>query len=456
MSAPPEVVERLERLAAGAPGGGIDPDALWTRGRRRQRVRTGAVAAALVVVGLVGATTTPLLVERSQQVEPARTDERMVLPDVIRQPGGWEPAFPSNPGRLSAVGSGIREGLWSIRNGWWGVSASTGESRFLDLSGAADVFDTPALSADGWRLAYWVTGEVPGKPLTMSGSSEEVPAPAVGVAVLDLRTGSRDVWTVPSEHGLATNGLAWAGDELWWSAGPISPVGETGMSASDVVVRTWDVSTDERTEPTGGSARVSTNSVEDGPRGFVDSPGRRRVRVVTADAGVRTLRLLLPAGSPREAGTTETTVSPDGTRLATLLVPDASVFDDAPKTVLVGSVTARAVALEVVEGVEEQGVAGWRSPSEVVVVSNAPVEDGRPPQPLRAWSLDVDSGERAPLLEFSGNAPRVAADAWTAEVVPAPDAPFAPDPRLVGLGLLAGSFVVWRLVVRLRRRRGDA
>lgn len=90
------------------------------------------------------------------------------------------------------------------------------------------------------------------------------------------------------------------------------------------------------------------------------------------------------------------------------------------------------------------------------MVSNAPVEDGRPPQPLRAWSLDVGSGERAPLLEFSGNAPEVAAEAWAAEVVPAPDAPFAPDPRLVGLGLLAGAFVAWRLVVRVRRRRGDA
>lgn len=457
MSAPPtDVVDRLQRLAAGAPGGGIDPDALWTRGRRRQRVRTGGVAAALVLVGLAGATTTPLLVERVQQVEPARTDERMVLPDVIRQPGGWEPAFPSNPGRLSAVGSGIRDGLWSIRNAWWGVSASTGESRFLEPPGAADVFDTPALAADGWRLAYWVTGEVPGKPLTMSGSSEEVPAPAVGVAVLDLRTGSRDVWTVPSEHGLATNGLAWAGDELWWSAGPISPVGETGMRASDVVVRTWDVSTDERTEPSGESARVYTNSVGDGPEGFVESQGRRRVGVVAADAGARTLRLVLPVGSPGEAGTTEPTVSPDGARLATLLMPDASVFDGAPKPVLVGAVTDRAVELEALEGIEEQGIAGWRSPSELVVVSNAPVEDGRPPQPLRAWSLDVGSGERAPLLEFSGNAPEVAAEAWAAEVVPAPDAPFAPDPRLVGLGLLAGAFVAWRLVVRVRRRRGDA
>lgn len=66
------------------------------------------------------------------------------------------------------------------------------------------------------------------------------------------------------------------------------------------------------------------------------------------------------------------------------------------------------------------------------------------------------TGERTELLEFSGNTPQAAAEAWTAEVVAAPDAPFAPDPRLVGLGLLAGSFVVWRLVVRVRRRHGCA
>jgi F-type H+-transporting ATPase subunit delta len=62
----------------------------------------------------------------------------MVLPDVVRQPGGWEPAFPAAPGRLSAVGIGTRSGLWSDRSAVWGVSATTGESRFLDLPDALE------------------------------------------------------------------------------------------------------------------------------------------------------------------------------------------------------------------------------------------------------------------------------------------------------------------------------
>jgi hypothetical protein len=41
-------------------------------------------------------------------------------------------------------------------------------------------------------------------------------------------------------------------------------------------------------------------------------------------------------------------------------------------------------------------------------------------------------------------------------VVHAPDAPFAPDPRLVGLGLLVAAFAAWRIAVRVRSRRDHA
>jgi hypothetical protein len=442
MSAPPgDVTDRLARLAAHAPVGGLDPAAVWTRGRRRQRARLASVLAALVVVGLLGTTATPWLVERTQRVAPAGGEDRMVLPDVIRQPGGWEPAFSRTPGRLSAVGFGTRSGWWSSRPAWWGVSASTGESRFLELPGAADTVDAPALSADGARLAYWVTGEVAGEPLTMSGPPDEDTAPTVGVAVLDLRTGSRDVWTVDSEHGLATNGLAWAGDVLWWAAGPVSRSGDSGVMARDVSVRTWDATTDERDEPTGPSARVSANAVGDAPDGFVEQLGRRRL-----------IRLVLPDGSPRVAGTLDPTVGPDGSRLAALLMPDASRYDEEDRQLVAGRIDGRVVRLEPVDGAEAEALAGWRSPTEVVVATLDDVEPGRPQRVRRAWSLDVTTGERTPLVEFSGNTPQVAAEAWSAEVVSAPDPPFAPDPRLVGLGLLGGAYVVWRVV--RRRRRG--
>lgn len=454
MSAPPtDVAARLERLAAHAPAPGIDADAVWSRGRRRQRLRGAAVLASALVAGLLGATTTPLLLQRVHEVEVADSSATMVLPDLLRQPGSWEPAFPEAPGRLSAVGFGTRSALWSSRAAWWGVSATTGESRFLDLPGAADTMDAPELSADGWRLAYWVTGEVPGEPLTMSGPSDDDTQPAVGVAVLDLRTGDRDVWTLDTEHGLATNGLAWAGDVLWWSAGQVTQFGETAVGGTDIVARYWDVTTDERVEPPGRRSRISPAEVRGAPDGFVAYPRRRSLAVVTGDER-RTLDLVLPSGSPRSAGVVAATLSPDGSRVAALLRPDATGSTGQPEQLVVGAVEDGEVRFREVGDLLALDVLGWRSPTEVVVASVAEAEDGRPSQAqaLQASVLDLSTGERSWLLEFSGNAPHVAADAWAAEVVPAPGSPVAPDPRLVGVGLLVAGLLGWWLLRRRGRR----
>jgi hypothetical protein len=450
MSAPPaDVVDRLERLAAHAPGGGIDPDAVWTHGRRRQRVRLGAALAALVAGGLLGTTATPLLVERAQRVEPAGSDDRMVLPDVIRQPGAWEPEFSSTPGRLSAVGVGTRSGMWSDHHAWWGVSAATGESRFLDLPGAADTFVDAALSADGSLLAYWTTNDADHE---LTGSAGDSLSLAGGVAVLDLRTGEHQTWEVDSEHGLWTGGLAWAGDVLWWSAGPAQQ-DASGAVRADARLRTWDVATGERGESSTG---IGLHAVGDAPNGFVETGPMWRLERVTGGADPETVKLLAPAGTPDGAGFAEPAMSTDGSRVAMLLMPDASRFDGAPKPLLAGAVDGPEVALQQVGDVEEQSVLGWRSPTEVVVASQEDVEEGRPPRALRAWTVDVTTGQRDPLVGFSGNTPQVAAEAWTAEVVPAPDAPFAPDPRLVGLGLLVAAFAAWRIAVRVRSRRDHA
>lgn len=453
MSAPPaDVVDRLERLAAHAPGGAIDPDAVWTHGRRRRRVRLGAALAAVVAVGLLGTTATPLLVDRVQRVDPADVGERMVLPDVIRQPGGWEPEFPAAPGRMSAVGIGSRSGLWSDRNGWWGVSAATGESRFLDLPDALEL-GQPALSHDGLRLAYWIATTADVDALGRAGESAML---ADGVAVLDLETGERDIWTIDSDHGLWTGGMAWAGDVLWWSAGT-ALAREDGAHTARSGTHTWDLRTGERDDTPGPARRrVSANGVGDAPGGFVERRGSRRLTLVTGGDEPTTARLTLPADAPPSAGTTDATVSTDGASVATLLMPEASTYDGSPKAVLVGDLTRRDVALRRVEDVSAQSILGWRSADEVLVGGLDDVGEGRPRQVNRVWTLDLTTGEREALLEFSGNTPQVAADAWTAEVVPAPDAPFAPDPRLVGLGLLAAAFVGWRAVARVRSRRAHA
>ncbi|MCP3423645.1 hypothetical protein [Nocardioides pinisoli] len=369
-----DVVDRLERLAAHAPGGAIDPDAVWTHGRRRQRARLGAALAAVVAVGLLGATTTTLLVERAQRVEPAGTSERMVLPDVIRQPGGWEPAFPAAPGRLSAVGLGTRSGLWSDRNAWWGVSATTGESRFLDLPDALELGQV-ALSHDGSRVAYWIATRAGVEALGQAGESAML---ADGVAVLDLETGERDVWTIESDHGLWIGGLAWAGDVLWWSAGPAQER-EDGALTARARTHTWDLGTDEREDATSPAARrVSANGVGDAPGGFVEPRGSQRLTLVTGGEDPATVRLALPADAPSAAGTTDATVSTDGSLVAALLAPDASTYDESPKAVVVGDLGSGDVALRRVGHESAQSIVGWRSPDEVLVGGLDDVGDGRP------------------------------------------------------------------------------
>jgi hypothetical protein len=279
---------------------------------------------------------------------------------------------------------------------------------------------------------------------------------ADGVAVLDLETGERDAWTVDSDHGLWIGGMAWAGDVLWWSAGPARARADGALVARSKT-RTWDLDTGARDDtPSSAQRRVSANGVGDAPNGFVEQVGARRVQLVSGAADPTVIRLALPDGTPATAGTTQAAVSPDGSRLAGLLMPDRSRFDDSRLPVVAGELRGGDVTLSRVVGAEAQAVLGWRSPTQVVVASVDDVEVGRPQRANRAWTLDVTTREQEPLLAFSGNTPQVAADAWAGGVIAAPDAPFAPDPRIVGLGLLVAAFVGWRIAVRVRSRRGHA
>lgn len=450
MSAPPaDVVDRLEQLAAHAPATGLDPDALWTHGRRRQRVRAGAVAAGLVVVGLLGTATTPVLVERAQRVGPADPADRMVLPDVIRLPGEWEPAFRGAPGPLVAVGLGTRGGWWSSRTALWGVSASTGESRFLDLPDVASGSPPAALSADGRRLAYWFTDEdVEAHPGTREPGGT-APLPAAGVAVVDLDSGDIERWDGETSHGLFTEGLAWAGDVLWWSAG-LLPIGEDGIRRR---THTWDVRTDQRRVVEKGTAArdLFLSTVGPAPGGFVVN-GYRLLDVVQGDHVARTVRLDTEIGGSWYGGPA---LSPDGARVAAVLpfVRDRDGVGGEEAPVAVSRADGRRTDFTRVGDVSASAVLGWRSENEVVI------ETRRDDVGVYAASVvRVDTGEVVPLVEFRDlqEVRSFAADAWAADVIEAPDAPWAPDPRFVGLVLLVvGAFVV-TLANRLRRRRDRA
>lgn len=456
MTAPPDgVVDRLDRLATQAPVAVADPDVLWRYGRRRQRRLTASLVAGIAAAGVLATAATPVVLER---IDPplAAASETMVLPDVVREPGSWEPSFPETPGRLSAVGTGQRSGLLSSRSALWGVSADTGEVRWLELPVAVPSAGAAAqLSADGRRLAYWVTGNTSGEPLATGGTEDATPV--VGLAVMELETGEVARWEVESEHGLWVQGLVWAGDVLWWQGGPVVPLGG-GSSSSDVRTHVWDLDTDERTQLRGRDERAAVylSKLGHAPGGFVTLPRTFRLEQVTGAQAPQGLRVVLPPDAPSAAGLIDPEMSPDGERVAALMLAYSPEYDGAAdQDLVVGTRSDGVVELAPVGGVRAQAVLGWRSATEVVVSSHTAVDDNRVPTGQQVSVADVETGERTDLLDMVGALPvSVAAEAWTGDVVAAPDAPFAPDPRLVVLGggvIIAFLVSLWRSI---RGRRG--
>ena len=233
--------ERLGDLAGSAPVPPPDPD-LWDRARRyhrRRRVGTAAVAAAcvLAVVALVGLDSW----QRNPSVEPAAPGTDPALPARFWEPSPWLPGNDGEPtGPLAALMETQRNSFLSSGDGVVGVSATTGEYRFLDLpDDAHEVGAGHALSPDGTKVAYWLTGETSGTPQTSGGQS----LPVVGIGVWDAETGEVTRHERETEHGLAPYDLLWADPTRlvvrWgqWRVGDDAPARDQGGSFDRVGLR---------------------------------------------------------------------------------------------------------------------------------------------------------------------------------------------------------------------------
>lgn len=441
MSAPSVdvVVDRLDRLAQHAPAGGIDPDALWSTGRRRQRGRWAVgVAGCLALVACLGAAlAAPAQRLADAPIAVAPDSARRVLPAVFRTPGQWEPAFPAAPGPLVAVGRATRGGWTGDRSSLWGVSALTGESRFLDLPDQAASGDGAALSDDGTRLAYWVTDG----PAGASTGDPQHFTVVTGVAVVDLVTGEERRWDAGTAHGFGAEGLVWAGDVLWFSGGPFPDADQDSFAPT---VRTWgpDGSPQERRDP----PRTIAGAVEAVDRFIIESgTSTTQVRMVDGSGDVTEVRLTHRGGL-----TSEVSSSPDGTHIAGLGHPRGASSTGRVEPLLVGEIAGGRAEMTRVAGVEAPYVLGWRSPTEVVIGVNGP--DGA----IDLESVDVTNGTVRELVQLGETAfGTIAAGAWAGEVIDAPEPPFAPDPRLFAAGAVALALVlvgVWRQT-RIRRGR---
>lgn len=438
--------EQLDELADRLPRG-VAPADLWDRGRRYGRRRRAGtlVVVAVTVLALVSLGSAGWWRARGATAPYAggAASAPLRLPDHFVDPSGWL-AGVDDEGPLGPVSAVIEAGRKSV----WGrsvpdlvgVSAGTGEYRFLDLPGFAPgpYPSAVALSADGTRLAYFYDdGTHPGP-----GDLGEVGY--AGVAVYDL--GSGEVVArreVPSSFGVLPSGLLWVGDRVWlaWCVydGPDHSAGTCDPGVA------WNPTSDQ------------------------DVPLRRRrgLETTSATAGVaatagRALSLtrLTPAGVPRTEThrldaivTGEPLLSPDRQRVIVLQDRDGrpQTQSDAATRVLVGRVPPGPgpVALRAVGTRTTMQVLGWRDPQHVVA-------DQRVGGRYARVVLDLRDGSTEPLgpPSTTQTSVTVAQEAWAAPVFVAPDPPSPLDPRVTAalvlgiLGLAAGALVWWRRRVR--------
>ncbi|HSX69152.1 hypothetical protein [Nocardioides sp.] len=454
--------QRLADLAGDvASPGPADPAVLWRAGKRRQRRRTAAAGlAACAVLAGIGATglalpgtglvTTPV---------PAVQGDTLRVPDRLHVPSAWLPTTaeegPIGPLALVITG-GVERDLVGGETAYVGVSAVTGQYRFLSLPGLSTTGgawgDTIALSADGRKLAYWYGGG--------GHSADEFAIEADGIAVYDTVTGDVVRRAIDSPHGIGGERPAWVGDKVWVSwferveGDPSSGVNGRTMS--------WDPETDRMERLPGGVVLPGEMATTTGSRAVLS--GRSGVTIL--DARGRTERTVKVA----RGWEGELLLSPGGTMLAGRHDPDGdpSSYSNEPAPVLVGPASeaeaARlqsgavckvcpAVRLDQVPRSTGLTPVAWRDEEHLVVTRVADRNTDH-----ERWEyvvLDVETGAVDEFIEparatGSGNH-LFAADAWTWPTwdAPAPDAPL--NPRVVlGVGLVIvlasglGSLLLWR------------
>jgi hypothetical protein len=441
--------DELHALAGRRPAAVPPPD-LWRRGVRRQRrVRTAAagVVVAAVALGVLG-TSVGLDALRTPPPAPAGGLADGAIPDRLETPSPWlDGTAEEPPGRLAVIMGAERRTGWrgEVVNGWVGVSARTGEYRFLDLPGAVevgaeDLFGSeadPALSPDGSAVAYWLV-------------HPENPEWVGGWAVYDTVSGDVVRHRAPGRLGIAPEALEWTGrDRVLVDHGVVTERdgGSTGWSGRPSVL--WSPRTDETTD-VDGSQPMLVDSVWPTGSGFATVQGRKvALRQLPDGRADRVLRVRT------DGDIYGGTVNPDGTRVAFL--PFRS--DLSARQLLVGEVPpagddpvgTRSLPV----GVDLHGLVGWKDDEHVLVRGALRTPEGRF---VAVYAVDVRTGEHELLVSETRvswiGSPDYADELWSGATVARPGPERAYDPRLLaGTVVLAAAGLPLLLGWRRRARR---
>lgn len=236
--------EQLADLASGTTSASPPTD-LWSRGVRRRRwVAAGRAGVALVLVLLVGLGGWTW--HSARPVQPADPHGSRHVPDrFFYDVSPWTRTFDGPPGQLITVFTTVRETIRHTSNGVIGVTASTGSYGFLDLPADAAPMVDMALSPDGRRLAFWVTGTPSGSANTVREDGQSL----AGVGVYDTVTGRVREEHLATVHGIEGRALLWTGDSsLLLSYGQIQGADGTENETSSGFGETevWDLASAAR------------------------------------------------------------------------------------------------------------------------------------------------------------------------------------------------------------------
>lgn len=431
-----ELRERLGDLAGQIPTTPPPPD-LWDRGRtygRRRTLTQVAVASCCLLLLAVGVSTAWSQLDQPE-FPPARGDALVYLPDRLYNASPWLPGTDDEGplGRLVAVIGAQRMTLTSSSDQLVGVSADTGEYRFLDLPGSGEAEsmmgeDAPVLSSDGRWLAY------------LRVDDEAI----VGLGAYDAVTGKVRRYELASEHGVSDVEMAWVGRELWisvmhWETAKDGPLGGSATGQDTV---SWDPATG-KTSVIGPWLELVGGSVQGG---FV-STTEHGFRIVRSRAD-----LTRPATKVRGNYEGSLEASLEAKKVASVWAgPDDGTADDKPRAILVGDLpkagSGGTATLRKVPKFETARVLGWRDGRHVLAL------DSR-----WRWimSVDIETGDaervtRLPNVNYSSGT-LIAYDLSAAPLVDAKEPPQPSDPRKrltlaagVALGGLAGIVVlIWR------------
>lgn len=412
-----------------------EPAAAWQRGLRyRRRRRVGTAAIVVVTLALLASIGGVALVRRDSVIAPAGSNAAAGLPDRLYQPSPWlaGTADEGPLGQLSVLIPAERK-VWvgGSSEEVVGVSATSGEYRFLDLPDRAEGGE---LSPDGRHVAYWLTGRPSRSPNTAGGQSLVV----TGVAVYDVVTG--DVRSAPleTEHGIAVDGLLWADDDtvLVGYGQEMGGDGDPDLSSSSNRHR-WFV------WPTTARSPQAVALLRAGDDLDTAAEGRALAdqRIVDLDGGVANqIRFNASAGNV-------TALDPTGTRVA--LPGTGGRNNRVPSTLQVTAVDGTTSIVPDSEGT--YAALAWVDATHVAIQTLPPpdyIDD------LRVEVVDVVDGTRREVLDSNGvgNVFQLTTDLLSEPTLEAVEPPRPPDPRWVAAVLASFALLSGVGLLRWRRR----